>query len=177
VLVVVGGIRPAGRRRSGGRGGFLDRGAGPIRGGAQDPLALAAILSVPPGEAAQTLDLAALSWPQALALHGRPVHVRFVVDSLPEAQGGAVLVEAEGPEHESRTVRLPGADLLAFRPGDRLEAEGFLAVAWHRGSGEFPGFVEVRVTTSGGIMVNQLASPATPQAVFVAHESHPASGT
>jgi hypothetical protein len=62
------------------------------------------LLAAPPDDAVQTLDLAALPWPRALALVGRPVRVRFVVDSLLEDQGGAVLVEAEAPEAESRTV-------------------------------------------------------------------------
>jgi hypothetical protein len=56
---------------------------------------------------------------------------------------GAALAEDEGPERVARTVRLPGADLLAFRPGDRLQAEGSLAVVRHRGSGEFPDLVEL----------------------------------
>jgi hypothetical protein len=75
--------------------------------------------------------------------------VSFVIDSLPEERSDCVAVEAAGPEHESRIVELSqggGGDLLRLAPGDRLVAEGTLRVVWHPPSGEFVGFVEVRVT-------------------------------
>jgi hypothetical protein len=74
--------------------------------------------------------------------------VSFVIDSLPEERSDCVAVEAAGPEHESRIVELSqgeGGDLLTLAPGDRLVAEGVLRVVRHRASGEFVGFVEMRV--------------------------------
>jgi hypothetical protein len=113
--------------------------------------ALAAVLALPPapGDAVLTLDLAKLDALKARSLDGHPIRVSFVIDSLPEERGDAVAVEAAGPEHESRIVELSkggGGDLLTLAPGDRLVAEGVLRVVRHRASGEFVGFVEVRVT-------------------------------
>jgi hypothetical protein len=81
------------------------------------------LLLAQPGDVVQTHDLGTIPWRRAKALEGRRVRVRFTVGPLgwvavPSEGPEAVLVEAEGPEHDSRTVRLPGADLLAFRPGE-----------------------------------------------------------
>jgi hypothetical protein len=46
------------------------------------------VLAAPPADAVQPLDLGRLPWTRALSLDGRPVRVRFVVDSLPEQQDG-----------------------------------------------------------------------------------------
>src|SRR5262245_20251043 len=105
-------------------------------------LALVAVLSTPPSHALQTLDLARLAWPRALALQGRTVRVRLVVLNRPVwFDDDTVLVKAEGPEEESRTVRVYGADHLSVDAGDELTVEGTLRVTWHRGRREFPGFV------------------------------------
>jgi hypothetical protein len=109
------------------------------------PLALAA-LSAPPSDAVQTLELALLPWTRALALRGQIVRLRLVVLNGPVwDDGGTVLVEAEGPQHESRTVRIWGARWLKVDAGDVLTVEGMVRVVWHRSTGEFPGFVELRV--------------------------------
>jgi hypothetical protein len=104
------------------------------------------LLLAPPGDAVHTLDLGRLPWTRALALEGQTVRVRLVVANRPAVlKPGTVLLEAEGPEEESRTVALRLRAPVAVGAGDELTVEGTLRVVWHRPSGEFPGFVEVRV--------------------------------
>jgi hypothetical protein len=104
--------------------------------------------SAPLRDAVQTLDPARLAWPRALAQQGRRVCLRLVVLNRPVWYDDHVLVEAEGPEHESRTARIQGAEWLGVDAGDELVVEGTVRVVWHRSAGEFPGFVELRVAGS-----------------------------
>jgi len=108
--------------------------------------ALVLLLLAPPTDTVQTHDLGRLPWTRAMTLEGQTVRVRLVVANRPAVlKSGTVLLEAEGPEEESRTVALRVRAPVAVGAGDELTVEGTLRVVWHRPSGEFPGFVEVRV--------------------------------
>jgi len=91
-----------------------------------------------------TLDLARLTVPQ-----GHHFRVTFAVDSLPEYTNDGVIVGAEGPDDESRTIHFTGSEKRDLAGGTRHIVEGMVSVVSHLGSvrdgKRFPGIVEVKI--------------------------------
>lgn len=102
-------------------------------------------------EAARPIDLGALTVEAARKLARQKVRVSFTVDSLRDFPGdGSVVVQALGPEHESRTIwYVPDADPGDLVIGKQLTADGIVEVIKHEARVHegvmFPGFEEIRI--------------------------------
>src|SRR5262245_2100892 len=95
-----------------------------------------------------TLDLARISYLAALDLEGRVVRVSFTCSSLPCDFGNGFVVEADGPDHQSRMVWFAKGENPNWT-ADSHTVEGVLSVVCHQPSVHdnirFPGFVEVKI--------------------------------